>query len=264
MSPKYEEDVQAGYAVVERGLAAEAEPATGDTLEKLQLRLKKLAQERETVEEQLREVDRKARSAIESEDAESAAESWRQKRSLLERAAELEKMSVQVQRQLEAEIRASMTTIRQMRADLEQLQARQDTLWQELIATAEGLVQTLKQADQIRTEQWNRQASLHARLDKLAQRDVTVPVRTHRRAVLDEPNPAELASKKWAVYDPDTGKLVSTLPELLRLLARWFPSLRTEKERVREFLALPNAHPLPARLKQELTAAGYFGAEAEL
>lgn len=66
------------------------------------------------------------------------------------------------------------------------------------------------------------------------------------------------AGQKWSVYDPDSGMLVGTLRELARLLTRWYPNLRTDEERVREFLTTPNANPMPDDLRRELQAAGYI------
>ncbi|MDE3076074.1 MAG: hypothetical protein KGJ86_11650, partial [Chloroflexota bacterium] len=60
-----------------------------------------------------------------------------------------------------------------------------------------------------------------------------------------------------SVYNVDTGRMVETLTELKTILARWLPMVPSEDERLRRFLALYDASPMPQGLKQELREAGF-------
>lgn len=279
MSPTHEEHtVRPGYALEEYlPPQASLDPlAAEDSLDDLLRQLQTMRRELETAHNELRKVEEHARTAVESEDADRAAATWNEKHRLLNRISEMQQDQDGAQRQLHAAIQTSLKALREERADIERQQAQQDESWTRLLATAEQMVHELHEANELRVRLDDRRSALYERLEHVAGRELSV---------LDESDPGALepltrrssasgrktslprrppvdAARKWALYDPDAGKLVTSLAELLRLLARWYPGLRTEQERVREFLTLPNAEPLPKKLRQELEDAGYLDIHA--
>ena len=265
-----------GYAMVELQPAhVEARDVSdADTrLDDLELHLEMQDREIGLAHSELLEVEQQARAAPEVEGGQCTAVTRSDKHELLRRLAALQHMQIATQRQLQAELRASLISLLQERYELERLQAQHDDILGRLVSTVENLLEDLRGAVDVRVELCVRERSWQARLENLARRELrdsngvtankeprrsTPPTpaagRHKQTSAARRPEPA----RKWAVYDPDAGKLVGTLRELLRLLARWYPNLRSEAERVQEFLTLPNAEPLPDGLRRELEEAGYL------
>jgi hypothetical protein len=265
-----------GYALVE--LAPErpldATPPAQGTMDALQQQLDGLQSEIAQAHAKLAQVESQARAAVESEDADRVAATWNEKHRLLNRIGELQQHYLDIQQRFQAQLEATLAELQHERAEIERQRSLQDAAWRQMIVSAEGLLQALRQADHTRLQLDGRDRQWHARLEALARRELNALTdaklepapKTQRRAKARPPQ-AELpaakrlqegSGKKWAVYDPETGKLVASLPELLRVLARWYPSLQSDEERLREFLALPNAEPLPWAIREELQQAGYF------
>ena len=255
-----------GYALVELHSTPTAERAVADEkLEALRRRIDALQADAGRAHSELSEIERAARAAVEAEDAERVAASWNDKRRVLSRISDIEREQAEARRQLESEIRSEMVDLKQARADILRQHAEQDAAWRQLTASAEALVEGLKAADKQRAVLHERERAWRERLETLAGRELALVFegqpsatrRTGRRSAAADPE-AKSAARQWSVYDPDSGTTVGSLAELRRLLARWYPNLRTEQERVREFLELRNNEPLPDRLRQELQEAGYF------
>lgn len=282
MSPnRHEHSIGPGYALQEY-LAPEAAASAGriaaeEILDELQQRLQAVEQELGLMHAQLREVEQQARTAVESEDADRVATTWNEKHRLLTRISELQQQHSGATRQLQDEIQRSLTATREERAEIKRQRAQEDTAWNQLLAAAQQLHDSLRHANDVRAGLNSREHALFERLERLASREfavldqldtaseVTIRRRDARRSRSSTPHSVQAPGegmRKWALYDPDAGKLVTSLPELLRLLARWYPGLRSEQERVQEFLTLPNAEPLPDTLRRELREAGYLEAEA--
>ncbi len=278
MTPDQEQRAaEPGYALVEvppaqAGESGHSAPSEA-TLEDLEHRLDELQREIEAGHAELLEVEQQAKAAVEAEDAQRVAATWSEKHGLLNRISELQQEQIRAQRRLQAEVRASLMELRDERTEIERRHAQEDGAWSQLVGSLEGLLQDLRRANELRSELNDRERSWRVRLENLASRELSVlhdaklarsQIASSRAAA--PPRSARAASRRadqpsarnWAIYDPDAGKLVGSLSELLRLLARWYPTLRTEQERVREFLTLPNAQPLPDTLRQELEAAGYL------
>lgn len=257
---------EAGYALVELHSTPLAERAAADEkLETLRRRMDALQADIGRAHNELSEIERAARTAVEAEDAERVAASWNDKRRVLSRISDIEREQTDARRQLESEIRSEMVDLKQARAEILRQHAEQDAAWRQLTASAEALVEGLKAADKHRAVLHERERAWRERLETLAGRELALgfegqPAAARRPGRRTAPADAEAktASRQWSVYDPDSGTTVGSLAELRRLLARWYPNLHTEQERVREFLQLRNTEPLPDRLRQELQEAGYF------
>jgi hypothetical protein len=276
MSPHREQRAEApGYALVEMPSAlprAYDVQGSGPSLDELSTKLEGLQADIAGAHAELVEVEQQARAAVEREDAERVSVTWEHKHRLLNELAKLQREQTQVQREVRTLIAASLARLQEERAQLEHRQAEQGATWDNLLSSAERLLQELRQAGALREELNGRERALRQEMETLASRELIVlddasgdagaarpqPVRTSARPVATRREPERPAARKWAVYDPDAGKLVNSLAELLRLLARWYPNLHSDDERIREFLTLPNAEPLPDTLRNELMAAGYL------
>lgn len=262
-----------GYALVElQAKASGDQPAADDKLTALRRRLESLQADAGRARNELHEIERAAHAAVEAEDAARVAATWDDKRRLQSRVTELQQEQTETRRQLEAEVRTALAELRQTRADIERQQAQQDAAWRQVIASAEELVRSLREADQRRIELNQREQAWHARLERLASSELNVlpeprlapaaqprtPPASGKRRSVRAPE-GKTVPRQWSVYDPDSGRIVSNLAELRPILARWYPNLHSEQERVHEFLELRNTEPLPERLRQELQEAGYLG-----
>jgi|GEM_PF-4186743 hypothetical protein len=65
-------------------------------------------------------------------------------------------------------------------------------------------------------------------------------------------------ARNWKIYDVDSGTMVHTLEELDAVLRRWWPRVPDRAERIERFLVMPEAEAMPAGLRRELSAAGYY------
>ncbi len=270
---RHEEDITgAGYDLLESlpEQVRPPDPGTGQhSLPELERRIQRFRSELAGLRGELGTVENDVRSAVEAEDAEQVARTWNEKHRLLSRISELQREQAGVEGRLATELERQLRGVEQEHAGLCRDLLEEDAAWEALLAAAERMVQGLRQFQMLRQRLNARQQALHERLQRLASRegsDSMGPV-AHRPARRARPRSPLLerermeSSRQWALYDPDAGKLVETLPELLRLLARWYPAVRDDRERVREFLRLPNAEPLPDKLRQELHDGGSLSSE---
>jgi chromosome segregation ATPase len=262
---------QHGYTLVELQAGRAGDLALAEErAQDLRRRLDGLQAEIGQVHGQVIEVEREVRSAVEAEDAERTAGLWNKKHRLLDRIAELQREQLGAQQQLQSEIKAALTELGRERAEIEQDAARQDEDWRQLLKSVEALREEVLEADRRRNDVRLREASFRTKLESLAGRELRVltdatlePAPGAHRRLRPAPEPATTGDhaavgRIWSVYDVDSGKLVSTLAELTRVLVRWYPKLHSHEERVREFLTEPNATPMPDRLRREIEAAGYL------
>ncbi len=235
-------------------------------------RLQELERDIEQLQLELAEIERRARAAIEAEDTASLASYWNGKRRLLETLTQRQQQRAEAERQIQNALDETWVRLQADQAAAERLRHQSDRALSELLTAAESMQNAVRQVVEVQAELSQQQQVWEAHLEELARRGAIVPGSDGRGAAtkaLRSRTPRANRSgrapiRKWAVYDPDAGKLVETLPELLRLLVRWYPTLRTDDERVREFLTLPNADPLPERLRTELREAGFAPADRGL
>jgi hypothetical protein len=254
--------------------------SSNSTLATLGQQIAELDAELRSAETARDQVDQQVKAAIASEDAESLSTAWAEKRRLAEHVADLLARQTETHRAWRAALDAEVNALAgQERDALEQVQTRQQQHVTELRGIVERAVTLLGDIDQLAGERLRVQEDARARLaDVLAQampgnqdgngRRVQASVSFVRgapslraaRELADHQrrSAAEKASAgPWKVYDPEAGKMVETLQELHRLLARWYPGKLTEHERLERFFEITDVRSLPEQLRQELRASGY-------
>lgn len=217
-------------------------------------------------ENQLIELDEKAKSAFQAEDAQALRGVWDEKRRVVQQLHDLRQLRDQGWQELQAAFEAALTAVKQQAEEVV------DQVRREQQATLDQLSRLLHQGQQV-ARQAVQEGSMPAvteqqsKLDQLVHRTVDAVSldrspddRSHLELVAanDVSNRARgSSSRQWKIYDVDSGRVVHTFAELDKILSRWWPRLRSEAERVQEFLKLPEAEAMPEGLKQELRAAGY-------
>ena len=258
-----------GYSMVElpRQLPPKSErdgyPALN--LQRLEQQTIELNADIKAAQDELAGMATRATAAIQAENADAVTAAWAEKQRVAMRLSELQRARSDVQQAFDAAVGAIWDALQRERAEMLKLDSEHDAALQDLIAAAEALRET---AERVAAKHWEwkaHQQAWEAHLEHLEGRAVPVPTTSssaarslsHRLGMPPAGGKPERAqTRQWSVYNPDAGRLVETAGELLKLLVRWYPALHSHEERVHEFLAMPNAEPLPERLRKELQGRG--------
>lgn len=277
------ESETAGYG--SNGQSGREDARKGADIVALKERLGGLDAEIAATQAKLTELEHRAKNAVQVEDADAVSAAWAEKRRLTEELDGLKDQRNHVQQELQQAFEERLASVKQEgEATMAQLRTEQDEGFTELgqlVGRIDELVRRLNQAPTT----WSReQQAWQSRLDALLQE--ASPASTGLQApawaavsyseerslsrdgedsdfsVVAEENSSseqqavQAPTNPWTVYNPDTSRTVETLDELMNVLARWYPQKPAE-ERIREFLTLPKAEPMPERIKEELRGYGY-------